>query len=545
MHDRATERRRSFVGSVFRSKFRPVPDVVIAGGGPNGLMLACELGLAGIRPVLLDKSPGPNTQRRAAGIVGQGVRLFDHRGLYNTLAGTTEPPQPAPGSFFAGFGFSFAGIAHHQLYTLRVEQPRLIEVLVAAAQNYDVDFRWGHALSGFEHVDDGVVVYVAGPDGPYELSAEYLVGADGGSSLTRKLAGIGFPGMSSYDVTEHVSFGVLPPLDWIDSDTGALHVPGFGAIPPRQYFRADRGIFGWGLKLTDRAGAFTIELDKSPSENPDTSGDDSPPSIALQEASIERVLGVPVPLHLECEDMPADLRRYRGVNSRIASRYRVGRVMLVGDAAHVQPPLGGPGLNLGLQDAVNVGWKLAAVLDGRVGDELLDTYELERRPAAERVLMHSRAQLALIRPGAEVSALRELFGELLALPEVVQHLGDLVSGADVCYGAGSADHPLVGRWVPDSAVADSCGTTRFAELARTGKPLLIDLTELGSMAAAATAIADRIVVVAGRPVGELSATALLVRPDGYVAWASSSQTPDLDELDRALTSWFGVGMKSS
>lgn len=507
-------------------------------------MLACELGLAGIRPVLLDQSPGPNTQRRAAGIVGQGVRIFDHRGLYATLAETTEPPQPAAGSFFAGFGFNFAEVRSHQLYTLRVEQPRLIEVLVAAAQKYDVDFRWGHALIGFEQSDDGVAVRVAGPDGPYELSAEYLVGADGGSSLTRKLAGIGFPGMSSYDVTEHVAFGVLPPLDWVDSDTGALNVPGFGAIPPRQYFRADRGIFGWGLKLTDRAGAFTIELDDSPRENPDLSADRSPASIAEQEASIERVLGVRVPLQLESPDIAPDLRLYRGVNSRIASRYRVGRVMIVGDAAHVQPPLGGPGLNLGLQDAVNLGWKLAAVLDGRVSDELLDTYEAERRPAAERVLMHSRAQLALIRPGAEVSALRELFGELLAQPEVVRHLGDLVSGADVCYGTGSAHHPLVGRWVPDSALVNPDGTTRFAELARTGKPLLIDLTGTGVVDVAATAIADRIVVAAGHPVDDLSATALLVRPDGYVAWASSSQTPDLDELDRALTFWFGVSMKN-
>ncbi len=506
-------------------------------------MLACELGLAGIRPVLLDKSPGPNMQRRAAGIVGQGVRIFDHRGLYDTLAETTEPPRPAPGSFFAGFGFGFAELPNHQLYTLRVEQPRLIEVLVAAARKFHVDFRWGHTLTDYEQSDDGVVVHVASPAGPYAVSAEYLVGADGGSSLTRKLAGIDFPGMSSYDVTEHVTFGVVPPLDWIDPGTGALNVPGFGAIPPRQYFRTERGIFGWGLKLTDRAGAFTIELDSAPRENPDVSdADNGPASIAEQEASIERVLGVPVPLQLESADMPPDLRRYRGVNSRIASRYRLGRVILVGDAAHVQPPLGGPGLNLGLQDAVNLGWKLAAVLDKRVGAELLDTYEVERRPAAERVLMHSRAQLALIRPGAEINALRELFSELLAQPDVVRHLGDLVSGADVCYATGSGNHPLVGRWVPDSAVANSVGTRRIAELARAGKPLLIDLTELGVVDTAATAITDRVVVAAGRPVDGLPATALLVRPDGYVAWASSSQTPDLDELDRSLKAWFGASL---
>jgi len=503
-------------------------------------MLACELGLAGIRPVVLDAGPGPSQERRAEGVVGQGVRIFDHRGLYETLAHTTEPPQPAAGALFAGFALKFAGVPNPQLYTLLVPQPKLAAALLARAHEYHADVRWGHALTGFEQDADGVTVRVAGPDGAYELAADYLVGADGGASLTRKLAGIDFPGMSSHDVIDRVAFGVLPPQDWVDPVSGALHIPGLGAVAPRQFFYTDRGIFGWG-PLADRPGVFTIELDSLPraEPGPDNAG---PMTLSEQQASIKRVLGAEVPLRIESPDRPPDLRRICGVNSRLASRYRSGRVFLVGDAAHVQSPLGGPGMNLSLQDAVNLGWKLAAVLAGQVEPDLLDTYETERRPAAERVIMHSRAQLALLRPGPEIAALRELFAELLAQPGALGHFGDLLSGADVCYAAGSDEHPLVGRWVPDFAVATGTGTSRVAQLARDGRPLLIDLTEDGGLAAAAAATAGRVTIAAGRPIGSVSATALLVRPDGYVAWASSEPEPDAGGLGRALARWFGIAL---
>jgi hypothetical protein len=215
-------------------------------------------------------------------------------------------------------------------------------------------------------------------------------------------------------------------------------------------------------------------------------------------------------------------------------------VMLVGDAAHVHSPLGGPGLNLGLQDAVNLGWKLVAVIAGGADPALLDTYEAERRPAAERVIMHSRAQLALTRPGTEITALRELFSELLTEPGVARRLSQLVSGSENRYGADADEHWLAGRWVPDFAVESAGLTRRVAELARTGRPLLIDLTDGAVVAAAVADIADRITVAAGRPVGDVSATALLVRPDGYVAWASSAPKPGVDELRRVLAYWFGI-----
>lgn len=518
-------------------------DVVIAGAGPNGLMLACELGLAGIRPVVLDPLPGPNPQPRANGIVGQGVRILDHRGLYGQLAGTTEPPQLAPRSMFAGFALDLALVPDSQTFMLPIQQPRLVQLLAERAGEYEVDIRWDHILTGFEQYNDGVAIHVAGPDGARDLTAKYLVGADGGTSVTRKLAGIDFPGMSSYDLVARMGFDVLPPDEWVDPVSGGLDVPGFGRIPPLQFHRAERGVFACGA-LGSRAVVISFELDSSPREDPyDQDGDEPPMSLAELEASAKRVLGADVPLRPASPDMPLDLRRFSGINSRIATRYKKGRVILVGDAAHVHSPMGGPGLNLGLQDAVNLGWKLAAVLSGRVDPTLLDTYEAERRSAAERVIMHSRAQLALVRPGPEITALRELFTELVTEPDVVRRLSDLLSGAENRYAAGSDAHPLVGRWVPDFGVADADGTRRVAELARDGRPLLVDLTDGGVVAAAVADIADQITVAAGRPVGDVPATAVLVRPDGYLAWASSAEEPDPDdlrELRRALARWFGI-----
>jgi 2-polyprenyl-6-methoxyphenol hydroxylase-like FAD-dependent oxidoreductase len=517
-----------------------VIDAVIAGAGPNGLMLAGELGLAGIRPVVLDPMPGPNPQPRANGIVGQGVRILDHRGLYGTLAGTGEPPRLNPRAMFAAFPLDLALVPDSQVFLLPVQQPRLVRALAERAGEYDADIRWGHALAGFGQDDDGVTVHVTGPDGPYDLTAKYLVGADGGTSMTRKLAGINFPGMSSYDVVARMGFDVLLPDEWIDPVSGGLEIPGFGRVPPLQFHRAEQGVFAYGA-LGNRAVVIVFELDGSARQEPhDDNADEPPMSLAELEASATRVLGVEVPLRPASPDTPLDLRRFCGINSRLASRYQSRRVILVGDAAHVHSPMGGPGLNLGLQDAVNLGWKLAAVLNGRVGPALLATYEAERRPAAERVIMHSRAQLALVRPGPEVTALRQLFAELVTDPDITRRLSDLISGAENRYAMGADAHPLAGRWVPDFSVANAGGTRRVAELARDGRPLLIDLTERGAVAAAVADVGNQLTVAAGRPVGDVPATAVLVRPDGYVAWASSAALPEIDELRGVLARWFGL-----
>jgi 2-polyprenyl-6-methoxyphenol hydroxylase-like FAD-dependent oxidoreductase len=401
-------------------------------------------------------------------------------------------------------------------------------------------------VTGFDQHDDGVTVHVAGPDGAYDLTTKYLVGADGGTSKIHHLAGIEFPGMSSYDFVIRIGFNVLPPDEWVELIGGAPYVPGSGHLPPQRFHRTDRGVFAFGA-MGSRVAVMTFELDSSPREQrSDDTAVEPPISLADLEASATRVLGADVPLRFTSPDAPLDLRRFAGINSRIASRYQVGRVMLVGDAAHVHSPIGGPGLNLGLQDAANLGWKLAAVLSGRVDPALLATYETERRPAAKRLIMHSRSQLALFRPGPEVTALRELFSELLTDPDNVRRISELLSGADNHYNLGAQDaevHPLVGRWVPNFGVASAGGTRRVAELARDGRPLLVDLTDHGEVAAALTDVSDQLTVAAGRPVGEIAATAVLARPDGYVAWASSQAMPDPDELRElrgVLTHWFGI-----
>ena len=520
-----------------------MPEVVIAGAGPNGLMLACELGLAGIRPVVLDPMPGPNPHPRVNRIVGQGVRILDHRGLYSVLTGTAEPPKPAPRSMFAGFALDLAVVPESQLFVVPVQQRGLVQVLAERAGEYDVDIRWGHVVTGFDQHDDGVTVHVAGPDGAYDLTAKYLVGADGGTSQTRHLAGIEFPGMSLYDLFVRMGFDVLPPDEWVDLVSGTLHVRGSDSLPPLRFHRTERDVFACGA-MGSRVVAMTYELDSSArEERSDDATDELPMSLAELEASAKRVLGADVPLRPASPDAPLDLRRFSGINSRIASRYQVGRVILVGDAAHVHSPIGGPGLNLGLQDAVNLGWKLAAVLSGRVEPALLATYETERRPAAERVITQSRAQLALFRPGPEVTALRELFSELVTDPAIVRRLSDLLSGAENRYTMGADEHPLVGRWVPDFAVAGASGTRRVAELARDGRPLLVDLTDRGEVAAALGDKEDRLTVAVGWSVDEVPATGVLVRPDRYVAWASSRAQPGPDEmreLSSVLAHWFGI-----
>jgi 2-polyprenyl-6-methoxyphenol hydroxylase-like FAD-dependent oxidoreductase len=494
-------------------------------------MLACELSLAGVRPVVLEREPELTVEPRANGLVGQVVRMLDRRGLYERITGRTEPPQPASSYMFAAMPLDLTGLPDNPLYLLPVPQARLTQVLAERAAELGVEVRRGHELTDLAQDDDAVTATVAGPDGRYQFRARYLVGADGGHSVTRKRSGIAFPGVTR-DNTVSRAVTATPPADWIDPATGALNVLGYEPIVPLTHHRTETGVFSYAPFPGRPPTMFTLEY-----EGPDDPA--APLTLTEMEQSIRRVLGADVPLTPSADGSPPLLRRLLGTNTRLAERYRDRRVLLAGDAAHVHSATGGPGLNLGLQDTINLGWKLAAAVHDESRDDLLDSYETERRPAAERVIMQTQAQSVLNGPGADVTALRQLFGEFLADPANVGHIAATMAGSDVRYQADG--HPLTGWFAPDLDLYTDAGPVRLAELTRTARPLLLDMTESGLPSDGPWQLvrAKTQPTRAGQPSG---VTALLLRPDTYVAWASSADRPDDGEiaaLRAAAGRWFG------
>jgi len=496
-------------------------DIVIAGAGPNGLMLACELALAGIRPVVLDALPAPSSEPKANGLVGQVVRMLDMRGLYREFTGDDDPPHPTYGWIFAAMTLNFLGVPDNPMYVLPMQQPRLVRLLEKRARDLGVELRWGHELVGLRQDPESVALTVSSPQGEYRVAAGHLVGADGGRSLVRKTAGIDFPGVTS-DMVSRLAHVHIP--DQLRREDGGIDIPGFGRIG-FLHNRLDRGGLIYAEFEPGRSMLGTIEFGP-PVE-------DKPMSLDELRESARRVVGVDVPFEEPKGPGPHALRRINGQNTRLAEHYRAGRVLLLGDAAHVHSAMGGPGLNLGLQDALNLGWKLAAHLNGWAPAGLLDTYESERHPVGERVMMQSLSQTALMTPGLEVAALRTLLGELFTIPDVAKHMAALLAGTDVRYDVGD-DHPLAGWIVPDLTLADG---RRVAELLHDARPVL--LGHNGTVADAAWGWADRVDIV-DATAADLPAAALLIRPDGYVAWAADAfGAPEEAGLRAALQRWFG------
>jgi 2-polyprenyl-6-methoxyphenol hydroxylase-like FAD-dependent oxidoreductase len=503
-----------------KKDFEQAP-VVISGAGPNGLMLACELALAGIRPVVLDALPGPSSEPKANGLVGQVVRMLDMRGLYRAFTGDEEPPQPAYAWMFAAMPLNFVNVADRPMYALRMPQPRLVRLLEKRARDLGVDLRWGQELTGLRQEPESVGASVSSPERDYDIAAGYLVGADGGRSLVRKTLGIDFPGSTSPTVSR---LGHVHIPDQLRRGEGVIEIPGFGRLP-FGHTRLERGGLIFAEFEPGRAMLGTIEF------GPPV--DETPMSLDELRDSVRRVVGVDVPFEEPKGPEPQALRRINGQNTRHAEHYRDGRVLLLGDAAHVHSPMGGPGLNLGMQDTFNLGWKLAAQVNGWAPDSLLDTYESERHPVGQRVMMQSLSQTALMMPGPEVDALRTLMGELFTIPDVAKHIGALLAGSDVRYDVGD-DHPLSGQVVPDLTLEDG---RRVVELLHDGRPVLLDVA--GGVAHAARGWVDRVDIV-NAAIADRPAAALLIRPDGYVAWAADTfGAAEEAGLRAALQRWFG------
>ncbi|GAA3573691.1 FAD-dependent monooxygenase [Amycolatopsis ultiminotia] len=508
-------------------------DAIVVGGGPVGLFLACELKLAGIDPVVLERLPGANQADKAHGLTGQVVRLLDHRGLFERTGGTGAP-VPVPEFFFGAITLPLHVLgADNSMYAHRVVQRDIERAFGERAAELGVDVRRGYDVRAFSQAEDHVEVVASDEAGAETtFSARFVVGCDGAHSVVRKQSGIGFHGITDGRVVDRSMLigaheGLRPAPD------GRVAIDGFGEIEAN-FHRTERGVLTISFSDSEHAFLHTIEWEDHPAGN--FPGPGKPMTIEEMEDSVERVLGVRVPLVPPPAGSPALLRRLCGRNTRLAEHYRDRRVFIAGDAAHVHAAAGGPGLNLALQDAANLAWKLAAEVHGWAPKGLLDTYETERRAIGQRVFMQTQSQTALMAPGADVTALRQLFTELLTRKENVQQIADLMAGADVRYDMGE-EHPAAptGWFVPILDVLTEDGRAhRLAELLHDARPLLLDLTGGTELADAVAPWADRVARVSAKA-EEAPAGALLIRPDGYVAWAGTDQ----HALRSALNRWFG------
>lgn len=476
--------------------------VVVAGGGPTGLMLACELGLAGVRTIVLERREQPAERSQGMGIHARTLATFAARGLAERI-----PPGemfPWPRTPFALFWLDLDA-ADENSSMFVYPQWRTEKLLAERAAELGVEIRRGHEVRGLDQDETGVTLRVGTADGEYDLRAEYVVGCDGEDSQVRELAKIRFAGagIPYYGTIGDVR---LESEEFAQFDSG-LHPAGmFAAIP----------IEAGAVRL------MTVEFDR------ERSGPAGEIDGAEVLASAQRVTGKEIRL----THSPHWSVQF-GNQTRLADRYREGRVFLAGDAAHVLFVSGTPGLNTGIQDAVNLGWKLAAQINGWAPDWLLDSYESERRPVGARVCMHARAQLALVHPIDRISHLREFFGELLKLDVVNRHLLEMTT--TFRYPVPSDAHPLVGQVVPETELITATGATSVAARMHSGHAVVLDLSDGSADVGVAAAWSSTVDVVTARPAEGIDVAVVLVRPDGYVAYAGA----DADGLGTALRYWFG------
>jgi 2-polyprenyl-6-methoxyphenol hydroxylase-like FAD-dependent oxidoreductase len=480
--------------------------VAIAGAGPTGLMLAGELALAGIDVVIVERRVAQEMDgSRAGGLHARTIEVLDQRGVADRFlsAGKTMQIQG-----FGGVPLDISDFPSRHNYGLALWQSRFEPILADwVLGELRVPVLREREVVGLVQGDTDVEVQLSDET---SLRAEYLVGCDGGRSLVRKAAGIDFP-------------GVDPSTSWLIAEVGMDEQPKVGIRPE-----------GGGVGPSSRddgAELFRVVLPERPPKLSDQ------PSVQDLSEALIAADGTDYGVH-----DPTWISRFTDM-SRQAASYRTGRVLVAGDAAHVHPPQGGQGLNTGVQDAVNLGWKLAQVVNRTSPDSLLDTYHAERHPVAARVLHNTMAQVALSSPGERHQALRDIMAELLRLDGPRQRIAAMLSGLDIHYDLGEG-HPLLGRRMPDLDVRTADGATSVYALMHDARPVLLDLGGPGGSDPSPWADRVRLVRATYDGAWELpvigavpAPAAVLVRPDGYVAWTGELADPGLPEV---LTTWFGA-----
>lgn len=489
--------------------------VVIAGAGPTGLMLAGELALARVDVAIVERRASQDlVGSRAGGLHSRTIEVLDQRGIADRFLSQGQVAQVAG---FARTPLDISDFPTRHNYGLGLWQNHIERILVGWVGELEVPIYRGREVTGFTQDDAGVDVEVS--DGP-SVRAEYLVGCDGGRSLIRKAAGIEFPGWdpTTSSLIAEVEMAEEPELG-IRHDALGVHALGRVEYEIRdgEVVYADRGPVG--VMVTEEHVGSTSE----------------PTLRDLSEALIA-AYGTDYGIH-----SPNFISRFTDM-TRQAAAYRDRRVLLAGDAAHVHAPDGGQGLNTGVQDAVNLGWKLAQVVNRTSPESLLDTYHAERHPVAARVLRTTMAQVALRRPDERTKALRDTIAELLGMDEPRRRFAAMMSGLDIHYDLGDG-HPLLGRRMPDLDLVSANGPLRVFTLLHDARPVLLNLGEPGGFDI--TPWANRVQSIDAKYAGtwELPAigavtapTAVLIRPDGYVAWVGEGTQLGLAD---AVSTWFG------
>jgi 2-polyprenyl-6-methoxyphenol hydroxylase-like FAD-dependent oxidoreductase len=489
--------------------------VLIAGGGPTGLMLAGELALAGVDVAIVERRASQDLAgSRAGGLHSRTIEVFDQRGIANRFLSEGQVAQVAG---FAGIKLDISDFPTRHPYGLGLWQNSIEHILADWVLELRVPIHYGIEVTGFAQDDTGVDVELS--DGR-TLRAQYLVGCDGGRSLIRKAAGIEFPGWdpTTSSLIAQVEMAEEPELG-IRRDARGTH-----ALGKVEYEIRD------GKVVYQKGGRVGVVLTE------DQVGATAEPTLDDLRERLIAVYGTDYGVH-----RPAWISRFTDA-TRQAAAYRDRRVLLAGDAAHIHSPVGGQGLNTGVQDAVNLGWKLAQVVKGMSPESLLDTYHAERHPVAARVLRGTMAQAALMRVDDRIEALRDTVSELLSMDEPRRRFAAMMSGLDIHYDLGEG-HPLLGRRMPDLDLITEGGPLRVFTLLHDARPVLLKLGGPGGVDI--TPWADRVRSVEGEFYGtwELPAigmvpapTAVLIRPDGYVAWVGEETQVGLAD---ALTTWFG------